>query len=221
MLRIPRRFSLKAMRFMPRERNCTCGSALAHAILTDRRADFPESPEEAIFVGRKILELRSTGRVIWHCWWLARLHSIPSEHPPGCGKHPGRRCDLLRPSLPVGSLRCGSWRWWATISVRNSSACSGTTAWTRRASSGLAGRRFAGRANMSGDMNEARTLGHPTQRLRTILATVTGQLSRQRVRLPGQHRSGFATPRPPATSQGPPGGAGLHELLDQGEAWRS
>jgi len=44
---------LKAVRAMPRERNCSCASALAHAILTDRRRISPRARKKlSLLVGK-------------------------------------------------------------------------------------------------------------------------------------------------------------------------
>ena len=44
---------LKAIRSMPQERNCKCGSALAHAILTDRQRISPRAKKKlSLLVGK-------------------------------------------------------------------------------------------------------------------------------------------------------------------------
>jgi 5'-methylthioadenosine phosphorylase len=46
---------LKAIRSMPKERNCKCPSALAHAILTDRRRISPRAKKKlSLLVGKYI-----------------------------------------------------------------------------------------------------------------------------------------------------------------------
>jgi 5'-methylthioadenosine phosphorylase len=46
---------LKAIRSMPHERNCKCPSALAHAILTDRRRISPRAKKKlSLLVGKYI-----------------------------------------------------------------------------------------------------------------------------------------------------------------------
>jgi 5'-methylthioadenosine phosphorylase len=47
---------LKAVRSMPKERNCTCASALAHAIITDRRSISPKAQKKLSLLVRKYLK---------------------------------------------------------------------------------------------------------------------------------------------------------------------
>ena len=61
------------------------------------------------------------------------------------------------------------------------------------------GKTFHWSGEYVGDMNEANARNAP-QRFREILAHDTRLVSRQRVRVPGQYRSGVAAPRPPAAS---------------------
>ena len=50
---------LKAIRVMPRERKCPCASALAHAILTDRRSISPQARKRLALLVGKYLKARA------------------------------------------------------------------------------------------------------------------------------------------------------------------
>ena len=77
-----------AVRSLPDARNCKCGSALAHAILSDRKKIPCRDQEEAVPTGRQVFEVKRAGQIprarlkvfLCHFWRLVRLPLIQFAH---------------------------------------------------------------------------------------------------------------------------------------------
>ena len=207
----------EAVKHMPDARECKCGAALAHAILTDRKLIPAAAKKRLAPIAGKYLRNESGSVDVLTRGGIGGVR-CDGNAVRQSGPHAGRRGELFRAGGQPFYAGATWWAWWAMISrsaMRPSSRPSHRCSRPRA----RAGQDFLLGGALQPEHERADDAGDGAERVRGVQSEIAGGVTAIRLRVSREHRSDVATFRAEADSrQAKAGGARHDELLDRANA---